>query len=91
MDSTNAVTLRVIRSLDNASDLLTTLENRVLHENEKRGEAEAKAERFAHALVTVLDGVQDHELQIMTGLCEADCDEIARTRSEAATLVRVRL
>jgi hypothetical protein len=75
----------------NASDLLTTLENRVLHENEKRGEAEAKAERFAHALVTVLDGVQDHELQIMTGLCEADCNEIARTRSEAATLVRVRL
>jgi hypothetical protein len=78
MDSTNAVTLRVIRSLG-------------FHENEKRGEAEAKAERFARALVTVLDGVQDHELQSMTGLSEADCDEIARTRSEAATLVRVRL
>jgi len=44
----------------NASDLLTTLENRVLYENEKRGEAEVKAERFARALVTVL-GTAEHD------------------------------
>ena len=43
--------------------------------------------RFAAALVDVMDGTQDHEIQADTGLPDADCERIAKARADAMELV----
>ena len=48
---------------------------------------EARAMRFARALVDVMDGMKDHEIQEETGLPQEDCDRIAEARKDALALV----
>ena len=43
--------------------------------------------RFATALVDVMDGTQDHDIQAYTGLPDADCERIAKARADAMELV----
>ena len=47
----------------------------------------ARCLRFATALVDVMDGKQDHDIQADTGLSQEDCDRIAKARADARTLV----
>lgn len=47
----------------------------------------ARCIRFATALVDVMDGTQDHDIQADTGLPDADCERIAKARSDAFKLV----
>ncbi len=48
---------------------------------------EARCMRFANALVDFMDGTQDHDIQAETGLPDADCERIAKARSDALALV----
>lgn len=66
-----------------AKEALETVERDV-------ADLQAQSNRFARALVDVLDGIQDHDLQSMTGLSQIDCDHIARVRAEAAAVLPVR-
>jgi len=47
----------------------------------------ARCLRFATALVDVMDGKKDHDIQADTGLPQEDCDRIAKARADAQTLV----
>ncbi len=47
----------------------------------------ARCLRFATALVDVMDGTKDHDIQAETGLPEEDCERIAKARADAWTLV----
>ena len=47
----------------------------------------ARCIRFAMALVDVMDGTKDHDIQADTGLPKDDCDRIAKARKDAKTLV----
>ena len=48
----------------------------------------ARAMRFARALVAVMDGTQDHDIQADTGLPDEDCDKIAEARRDAVSLLK---
>lgn len=50
---------------------------------------EARCRRFARALVDIMDGIPDHDIQAETGLPQADCDRIAEARRNARDLVGV--
>ena len=43
--------------------------------------------QYARSLVDVLDGVQDHDIQTITGLPEDSCRRIAKDREEAKELL----
>ena len=47
----------------------------------------ARCMRFATALVDVMDGTKDHDIQADTGLPQEDRDRIAKARADARTLV----
>jgi len=48
---------------------------------------QARCMRFATALVDVMDGTQDHDIQADTGLPDADCERIAKARADAREMV----
>lgn len=47
----------------------------------------ARCLRFATALIDVMDGMKDHDIQAETGLPQEDCDRIAKARANARELV----
>ena len=47
----------------------------------------ARCLRFAAALVDIMDGIPDHDIQAETGLPQDDCDNIAKARADARDLV----
>ena len=50
-------------------------------------EVTKRALRFADALVQVMDGTQDHDIQGETGLSREDCEKIAAARADAQSLL----
>lgn len=44
--------------------------------------------RFAEALVDVLDGTRDHELQAETGLNAEDCAKILKAKEDAILMLK---
>jgi len=50
-------------------------------------EWQARAIRYATALVDYMAGEKDHDIQANTGLLDADCERIAEVRKEAVALV----
>ena len=44
--------------------------------------------RFAQALVDIMDGIQDHDIQAETALPIGDCNRIAEARSDALSLLK---
>ena len=47
----------------------------------------ARCLRFARALVDVMDGTHDLDIQADTGLPDEDCERIAKARSDARELL----
>jgi len=47
----------------------------------------ARCMRFAAALVDIMDGIPDNDIQGETGLETEDCERIAKARADARTLV----
>jgi hypothetical protein len=47
----------------------------------------AQCLRFAEALVRVLDGVKEHELQAETGLNAEDCAKILKAKEDAILML----
>lgn len=43
--------------------------------------------RYARALVGVMDGIKDHDIQSATGLPQEDCERIANARAAAKALL----
>lgn len=50
----------------------------------------ARCLRFAAALVAVMKNIPDHEIQIEIGLPQEDCDRIAKARSDARSMLRIK-
>ena len=48
---------------------------------------EARAIRFARALVDIMDGIKDHDIQGETGLPVGECEAIAEARNDALILL----
>ena len=49
---------------------------------------EGRAMYFARALVAVMDGMEDHDIQGHTGLSMEDCDSLAKARADALALIQ---
>ena len=43
--------------------------------------------QFAEALLDIMSGTSDHDIQSETGFSQEDCDRIAKARSDARTLL----
>lgn len=49
----------------------------------------ARCLRMSKALVDVMDGTKDHDIQSHTGLSLDDCERVAKARADAETIVNL--